>query len=122
MFINIKSIEGLASDKLLNNLIEATPASPDLRQSLDLLEIILVANPDLKFNKESCHNVLLNIHRANPLSDHVVTSCGEIMFHLDSQRYVKEALKNFNKEQANVVYLEKLALNMCTVPDNVSEE
>jgi hypothetical protein len=72
-------------------------ASPDLKQSLDLLEIVLVSNPSLKFNKESCLNVLLNIHKANPLNESVVNSCGEIMFFMDSPIFVRDGLKNFSR-------------------------
>lgn len=122
MFTDVKVIETLASGAMLDGLIAGMTASPDLKQSLDLLEIVLVANPTIKFNKDNCQNMLLNIHRANPLNEHVVASCGEIMFHLGSQQYVREALKNFTAQAANVGYLEQLALNMCTLPDAVSEE
>lgn len=37
MFVDIKSIEALSSSKLMNNLIDSTPVSSDLKQSLDLL-------------------------------------------------------------------------------------
>lgn len=74
----------MSTTRLLNQLISALPASPDLRQSLDLIEIILVSNPKIPFDKENCIEMLLLIHRSNALNEHVVSSCGEILYFLDA--------------------------------------
>lgn len=44
------------------------------------------------------------------------------MYYLDSHEHVRQALRNFSKDDQSVAFLESLALNMCTAPDTVSDE
>ncbi len=68
IYSNTKVIEGLSSERIVQNLIKTFSASPDLREALDVVELILVSNSSIKLNRTECVQSLLNIYRVNPLN------------------------------------------------------
>lgn len=70
-------------------------------------------------NLQSTEANLVKIVKSHPLNEQVLASCGEIMHFLNSPQLMADLLKDFDKNTKNPDYLDRVALYMCTIPDEI---